>query len=131
MSARILVIEDDPDFLELMTYELRNAGYTLLTATDGQAGLALAQQEKPDLILTDLMLPKLTGYEVCTTLKQDPATREIPILMLSATMVEPEGPELAKKSGADEFLLKTMDPKQLLAKVQARLSPVKEPGGGG
>ena len=122
MPNRILLIEDDPDFLLLLKYELTASGYTLITATNGRDGLEKAQQEKPDLILTDLMLPKLNGYEICTMLKQDARYQKIPIFILSATKVLEKDEQLAKECGADAFILKTIDPKELLRKIQNTLS---------
>ena len=127
MAARILIIEDDQDFLDVVTYLLKSAGHTILSATNGQEGLEKAHQEKPDLILTDLMLPRLNGYEVCTMLKQDVRYRKIPIIMLSATKVQEKDEQLAKECGADAFLLKTLGPKHLAAKVQEMLSPSPAP----
>jgi DNA-binding response OmpR family regulator len=122
MSARILVIEDDQDFRDLLAYQLTAAGYTLLTAQNGQEGLEKARAETPDLILTDLMLPKLNGYEVCSLLKQDVRYAHIPILMLSATKMADKDEQLAKQCGASEYLLKTLEPKKLLEKVKEALA---------
>ena len=122
MAARLLIIEDNPDFLEVLAYTLRAAGYDLLTAKTGKEGLELARRERPDLILTDLMLPILNGYEICSMLKHDVRYRQIPILMLSATKVQEKDEHLAKECGADFFLLKSVAPKEILDQVQALLS---------
>ena len=122
MAARILIIEDHADFLEVLAYTLRAAGYDLLTAKTGKEGLEMAQREQLDLILTDLMLPLLNGYEICSMLKQDVRYRQIPILMLSATKVQEKDEHLAKECGADRFLLKSVAPKEILDQVQALLS---------
>ena len=123
MAERILIIEDHPDFLELLTYTLRASGYTILTAKTGKEGLDLARREQPDLILTDLMLPLLNGYEICSMLKQDVRYQRIPIMMLSATKVQEQHEQLAKDCGADLFVLKSIESKQLLAKIRELLSP--------
>src|SRR2546430_9464406 len=84
-SKRILIVEDEKDVVDLLTLNLRKAGgFALSTAPDGAAGLAKARAEKPEFIILDLMLPKMSGLEVCKILKSEPATRHIPILMLTA-----------------------------------------------
>lgn len=122
MAQRILVIEDNPDFRDLLAYSLTSAGYTVLTATTGKDGLDTARREQPDLILTDLMLPLMNGYEICSMLKQDVRYRRIPILMLSATKVQEKDEHLAKDCGADLFVLKSIEPKELLAKIRDLLA---------
>ena len=122
MAERILIIEDSPDFLELVSYTLEAAGYTLLTAKTGKDGLEMARREQPDLILTDLMLPLLNGYEICSMLKQDARYKQIPIMMLSATKVQEQDEQLAKNCGADVFVLKSIEPKALLQRVRELLS---------
>ena len=127
MTARILIIEDHADFLEVLAYTLRAAGYTPLAAKTGKEGLEMAQREQPDLILTDLMLPLLNGYEICSMLKQDVRYQRIPILMLSATKVQEKDERLATDCGADGFLLKSVPSKELLAKIRELLD-AKRPG---
>ena len=127
MAERILIIEDNPDFLEVLTYLLRAAGYTLLTAKTGKEGLETARREQPDLILTDLMLPLLNGYEICSMLKQDARYKQIPIMMLSATKVQEQDERLAGDCGADLFVLKSIEPKELLLKIRGLLSS-RRPG---
>ena len=118
MADRILIIEDDLDVLESVSGLLSSSGYTVLTATTGRHGLEKAQKEQPDLILTDLMLPHMNGYEVCTMLKQDTRYQRIPVIVWSATKLEDKDAQVAKECGADVFLLKTLDPKQLLRTIQ-------------
>ena len=125
MSARILMIEDDADFLEVITFLLKSAGYQLSTATNGQEGLEKARKDRPDLIVTDLMLPKLNGYEICTMLKQDVRYRTIPVIMLSATKVEEQDVKLAGDCGANAFLVKTAAQQELLKKIQELLAPAQ------
>jgi CheY-like chemotaxis protein len=117
-AVRILVIEDDTDFLEVVTYMLRGAGYTVLVARNGQEGLEMARQEQPDMILSDLMLPRLNGYEICSMLKQDVRFSKIPVVIWSATKLQDKDEHLAKECGADDFILKSIEPKALLAMVQ-------------
>src|SRR5712692_8775784 len=84
----ILIIEDERDVVDLLALNLRKAGFATSTASDGAAGLEKARNEKPALIILDLMLPKMPGLEVCKILKTDPATRHIPVLMLTARAEE-------------------------------------------
>jgi two-component system alkaline phosphatase synthesis response regulator PhoP len=126
MAARILLIEDDADLLKAMTVRLTASGYELLVARDGQDGLAKAQQERPDLILTDLMLPRLNGYEICAMLKQDVRYQKIPILIWSATKLQDQDAHLAEECGADAFILKTIDSKALLAQIEQLLASRRE-----
>ena len=83
-SARIAVIEDEADILEAIEYNLAREGYRVSTSRDGEAGLRLVQRKAPDLVLLDLMLPGLDGLEVCRRIKEDPVTRSIPIIMVTA-----------------------------------------------
>ena len=125
MAARVLLIEDNQDFRDIMALVLKGAGYQLSMAVNGQEGLEAARREKPDLIVTDLMLPKLNGYEICTMLKQDVRYRAIPIVVLSATKVEGKDIELARECGANAFLVKTTAHQDLLKKIQELLAPAK------
>jgi len=122
MAARLLMIEDDPGFIEAMSYLLEKAGYTLTVARNGREGLEKARQEQPDLILTDLLLPGLNGYEVCTMLKQDVRYQKTPIIIWSASKVQEPDQKLALECGADAFVLKATEPKQLLGKIQEVLA---------
>jgi len=118
--GRILIVEDDPDIVELVAYNLDEEGYETLSALDGQQGIASARQHRPDLIILDIMLPECDGFEVCRTLKADPATAQIPILILSAKSQETDkvvGLEL----GADDYVTKPFSPRELIARVRAIL----------
>ena len=126
MADRILIIEDDPDVLESVSSLLSGSGYALLTATNGRQGLETAQKERPDLILTDLMLPQLNGYEVCTMLKQDVRYQRTPVIVWSATKLEDKDAQIATECGADAFLLKTLDPKQLLQTIQGLIAKSRQ-----
>jgi two-component system phosphate regulon response regulator PhoB len=122
MAERLLIIEDSMDFLEVLSYTLKAAGFTILSAKTGKEGLETARREQPDLILTDLMLPLLNGYEICSMLKQDGRYARIPIIMLSATKVQERDEQLAKDCGADLFVLKSVDPKDLVQKIRDLLA---------
>lgn len=122
MNATILVIEDDHQIRKVVEGYLRQAGYRVLTATDGTTGLALAQHEKPTLLVLDLMLPGMDGWEVTRRLRSssDPALAQIYILMLTARVEETErvvGLEL----GADDYVTKPFSPRELVARVRSAM----------
>ena len=118
MEKTVLVVEDEANIVTILTINLEKEGYRVLSAYDGQAGLELARREKPDLILLDLMLPKLNGFEVCRTLRDGGDT--VPILMLTAREEESDkvkGLEL----GADDYITKPFSMRELLARVKANI----------
>ncbi len=126
----VLVVEDERDILEVVDFNLRQAGCKVLKAADGLEGLRLAQSESPDLVILDLMLPGLDGKEVCRRLRQGEATRPIPILMLTALASKTDriiGFEL----GADDYLTKPFSVRELVLRVQAILRRTLEPAAGG
>ncbi|MGB9860080.1 MAG: response regulator [Moorellaceae bacterium] len=122
MAAKILVVDDEPAILELVTYNLEQAGFTTITATDGEAALKLAETEKPDLVILDVMLPKIDGFEICRTLRARGTT---PILMLTARREEVDR-VLGLELGADDYLTKPFSPRELVARVRAILRRVAE-----
>ena len=118
--SKILVIEDEKDIADLVTYNLKNSGFHVLVAQDGQKALEIARREHPDLVLLDLMLPCMDGTEVCKFLKRDETTREIPIIMLTAKAGEIDrivGLEL----GAEDYITKPFSPRELVLRVRAVL----------
>jgi two-component system, OmpR family, response regulator RpaA len=120
MMPRILVIDDDPAISELVTFNLEQAGYEVQQAQDGTKGQALALQVQPDLIMLDLMLPKVDGFTVCQRLRRDDRTADIPVLMLTAlgqTKDKVEG----FNAGADDYLTKPFEVEEMLARVRALL----------
>ena len=112
----ILVADDESHILNVVSLKLRNAGFRVLTAHDGQEALDLAQQERPDLIITDYHMPLLSGLELCRRLKQDAATRSIPAIMLTARGYHLE-PRDTAESGIQRMLSKPFSPRHLLATV--------------
>lgn len=117
MAARILIIEDNPANLELMTYLLRAYKYQVMSAEDGEAGLAAAQQQLPDVVVCDLQLPKLDGFEVLKRLKAEPRTRAIPVVAVTAyAMVGDRERVLA--AGFDGYLAKPIEPETFVSQIE-------------
>jgi DNA-binding response OmpR family regulator len=114
---RILVVDDEADLMEVLSLRLRAYDYEVITASDGQEGLDKARQEKPDLIILDLMLPKIDGYKVCRMLKFDEKFKQIPIILFTARAQESDV-KLGKEVGADAYLTKPFEPAILLAKIK-------------
>jgi len=119
-GTRILIVEDEPDIREAMAHNLQREGYRVLTAQDGAEGLRLARAQSPDLLLLDLMLPGMAGLEVCRRLKEDPETRSLPIIMVSAKDAESDV-VLGLGLGADDYVPKPFSPRELVARVRAVL----------
>ena len=122
--AKILIAEDERDIRDLIAFTLKFAGYDIVTANNGEEAVQLTKQELPDLVITDVRMPKMTGYEACKQIKADPATRHIPVVFLSAKGQEAEV-QTGLDSGADEYLLKPFAPDQLTRKVADILATVK------
>jgi len=122
MSPRkILVVDDEADLAETIRFSLEAEGYTVLVSCNGEDALNQARKENPDLILLDLMLPKLDGYKVCRLLKFDTRYKHIPILMLTAKTQEKDK-ILGMGTGADEYITKPFDIDELLEKVRSYLT---------
>ena len=119
-NETILIVEDEPDIVELLRYNLGRDGYTVLEATTGEAALELIRAKSPDLVLLDLMLPKIDGLEVCRRVRSSESNRNTPIIMLTAKGEEVDivtGLEL----GADDYVTKPFSPRVLLSRVRAVL----------
>ena len=119
-KKKIVVIEDEPDILEVLSYNLKREGYEVFTATNGTAGLALVNKELPDLILLDLMLPGMDGIEICSSIKMASATQNTLIIMVTAKGEESDI-VLGLGVGADDYITKPFSPKELVARVKAVL----------
>ena len=119
--AKILVAEDERDIRDLITFTLRFAGYEVIPVSNGEEALALTRQEMPDLVLLDVRMPRMTGYEVCEKIKSDPEIEHIPVMFLSAKGQEAEI-QAGLEAGAIEYLLKPFAPDQLTARVQEALA---------
>src|SRR5438094_10036839 len=120
MRKKILVVEDNPELLELLQLNFKEAGFAISTATDGVEALEQARAVSPDLVLLDLLLPELDGFAVCEILRRDPATASVPVIMLTGV-----SGQLARyaglESGASEYVTKPASPKQLVSRIKTLL----------
>ncbi len=114
---KILVVDDEPDILKTVSFRLEKASYEILTATNGQEALNLVWEKRPDLILLDLALPGIDGYEVCKRLRADETLKNIPIIFLTASQPY-RIKEKVKGFDADDYLIKPFEAEELLAKVK-------------
>jgi two-component system cell cycle response regulator DivK len=121
--ANILVVEDNPTNLTLATFLLQSAGHTVLTATDAEAGLAMARDQQPNLILMDIQLPGMDGLEATALLKRDDATRAIPVIALTALAMKGDE-ERIRAAGCDDYISKPMNYQEFLATIAAQLTRV-------
>ncbi len=119
-QGRILLVDDEPSIVKMVGKRLEVEGFEVLVAMDGQEALKKAQTESPQLIILDLMLPKMNGYEVCTMLKQDARYQGIPIIMFSAKAQEKDE-RLGRECGANAYVRKPFQAKELLDQVRALL----------
>jgi two-component system alkaline phosphatase synthesis response regulator PhoP len=124
MTKKILVIEDDPAISRLVDYSLRHEGYEVIAATNGLEGIRKANQEAPDLVILDVMLPGMDGFEICHQLRSEPETAGLPILMFSAKAQEIDR-NTGLKVGADDYLPKPAAPAEIVNRV-AKLLAKKE-----
>ena len=120
MAKRILVVDDEVQLVEMVKIRLEANGYEVLSAYDGQEALDKARAEKPDLMILDLMLPKLDGYKVCRMLKFDEKYKSIPIILFTARVQESDK-ETGSQVGADAYITKPFEPQVLLAKIKELL----------
>jgi two-component system phosphate regulon response regulator PhoB len=119
-KARILLVDDEPDLVELVRHHLVREHYDVVSAADGEAGLAEARRKLPDLVILDLMLPGIDGLEVCRRLRADSRTQHIPIVMLTAKGEEADA-VIGLAQGADDYVRKPFGMKELIARVATRL----------
>lgn len=123
MCAKILIVDDEPSIIDVLRYNLQQARYDVVTAWDGEQALALARSEQPDLIILDLMLPKLDGIEVCRALRKE---SDVPIIMLTAKDEEIDR-VLGLELGADDYVVKPFSVRELLARVKTVLRRARPP----
>ncbi|MCB0103834.1 MAG: response regulator [Anaerolineales bacterium] len=119
--ARILIAEDEPDIRELVAFTLRFAGHEVIPTSNGEEAYEKAQEIVPDLIMMDVRMPKMTGYDACRAMKQTPAIKDIPVVFLSAKGQDSEI-QVGLEAGAEEYLLKPFAPDQLVERVKIILA---------
>jgi DNA-binding response OmpR family regulator len=124
MKLKILVVDDEPDALEILGFKLKEAGFLPVFAKDGSRALTVARDERPALIVLDLMLPGVDGLEVCKILRRDPATATIPILMLTARAAEMDR-VIGLELGADDYVTKPFSPRELVLRIKKLLARTK------
>ena len=120
-KRRVLLVDDEPSIVKTVGKRLELGGYEVLTAMDGQDGLAKARLGKPDVIILDLMMPKMSGFEVCAALKKDPQCRQIPIIIFTGKGQEMDE-KLCRELGADAYISKPHQAAALLEEIEALLS---------
>ena len=117
MSKKILVIDDETELLKALTIRLKTSGYEVITAQDGQEGLEKAKSSNPDLIVLDILMPKMDGYEVCRLLKFDEKYKSIPVIMLTAKAQDIDK-TMGKKVGVDDYITKPFETQDLVDKIK-------------
>ncbi|MBI4313544.1 MAG: response regulator [Candidatus Omnitrophica bacterium] len=126
--VRILLVDDEPSILKMVGKRLEVSGYAVSVAMDGQEALEKVTVERPDLVILDLMLPKLNGYSVCSTLKQDPALKSIPVILFSAKALDRDVQQ-GMACGADAYICKPFKAQELLEQIQLLLKARISEGG--
>jgi phosphate regulon transcriptional regulator PhoB len=126
VMPKILVVDDEPDAVELISFNLKAAGFEVITAADGAEALKSARLQAPDLILLDVMLPEVDGLEVCKLLRRDPATASVPIIMLTAKAAEIDR-VLGLELGADDYVTKPFSPRELVLRVRKLVERRQKP----
>lgn len=121
MFKRILVVDDEPDILKVIIFRLKKEGYEVKTAINGQVALDMIAQERPDIILLDITLPLLNGYEVCKKIKTNDCHKDIPVMFLTASTGSGGFKERAAEAGAQDFMFKPFDYDLLLEKIKKLL----------
>ncbi len=120
MKPSILIVDDEPDVVTMMERMLRSEGFEVLSAYDGIAALDIAENDKPDIVLLDIMMPMMSGYEVCQQLKSNPQTKDIPVLCVSSAQSN-EARQGTKAAGAQALLVKPFMPAELVAQIRRYL----------
>jgi len=118
MTRKILIVDDEPDVLRVLSVRLKCFGYEPLASANAAEAFEKIREEKPDLVLMDILLPGMDGCEVCRQLKSDKALRHIPVLLITASILEENIGERMQSSGADDYLIKPFEPEILLKKIK-------------
>ena len=117
---RVVIADDDPDIRDLVTFKMRSAGYDVDAFADGEAALAAVLDDVPDLVLLDVMMPKMTGTEVCAALRRNEATARVPVILLTARSQELDV-EHGFDVGADDYIVKPFSPRELVSRARAAM----------
>lgn len=120
MANKILIVDDEVDIVETLVFMLKQKGYECIFAYDGEAGLKLAKEENPNLIILDVMMPKINGYKICRLLKYDARYKKIPIIMVTARGQE-EDKAIGEETGADEYITKPFEFSNVIEKIEKYL----------
>jgi two-component system alkaline phosphatase synthesis response regulator PhoP len=123
-KGKILVVDDEVYIVHILDFSLRMEGYDVVTALDGEQALEKVDSERPDLIVLDIMMPKLDGYDTCKRLKEDPETRDIPIILLSAKGRNVDQ-RMGFEAGANDYITKPFSPRKLVEKINSMLPQQK------
>jgi two-component system alkaline phosphatase synthesis response regulator PhoP len=123
---KVLIVEDERDIRELLRYNLEQEGFTVLEAEEGEFALALVRRERPAVVILDVMLPGMSGLDICRTLRQDEDTERVPIVMLTAKAAESDK-VVGLEIGADDYVTKPFSPRELVARVRAVLRRAQGP----
>jgi DNA-binding response OmpR family regulator len=123
MSKKILIIDDDKDMINLLQLRLEQKGYQVISARDGTSGYELIEKENPDLIISDLLIPRLHGFELCKKVKENAQLKHIPIILMTAVYKKTSYKVQGKKYGADDYIQKPFEFPDLLSKVEKLISP--------
>jgi DNA-binding response OmpR family regulator len=115
--TKVLVIDDEEYIQHILHFSFGAEGYEVLTASDGEEGVNKARSEKPDVIVMDIMMPKMDGYEACKKLKADPQTKDIPVILLTAKGRDTDR-KLGSEAGADDYVVKPFSPGRLIERVE-------------
>ena len=126
MTQKALIVDDEPAIVELVRYHVEKEGLQCWEAKDGETALRLAHEQKPDLLILDLMLPGIDGLEICRLLRRDPSTAQMSIIMLTAKAEEVDR-VVGLEMGADDYIVKPFSPRELVARVKAVLRRGREP----
>jgi DNA-binding response OmpR family regulator len=115
--GKVLVVDDEEYIQHILNFSLGAEGYEVITAADGEEAVNIARSEKPDIIVLDIMMPKMDGYEACKQLKADPRTQNIPVILLTAKGREVDR-KLGAEAGADDYVVKPFSPGRLIERVE-------------
>ena len=118
--GKVLVVDDEEYIQHILNFSFGAEGYDVVTAADGEEGIRKAKSEKPDIIVLDIMMPKMDGYEACKRLKTDPSTKSIPVILLTAKGREVDR-KLGSQAGADDYVVKPFSPGRLIERVEGMM----------